>query len=208
MKLTKTILSRIWRLGRGTATVMGLAVLLALTVRLATAALGAVPGDPFKLGRLNAVNGVTQLVGKSAGTMLRVDNNSSAKNSRVMSLEVQPGKAPLSVNASAGKATNLDADKLDGKDSTSFFSGKTYQAQSPVNNGTGGGSLVISRALCDQGDRVLGGGASAGNIAEDDLVQSIPINAPSGWQAIVRDNGNGQTISASALCADFPPLRP
>ena len=31
------------------------------------------------------------------------------------------GKAPLAVNASAGKATNLDADKLDGKDSAQIL---------------------------------------------------------------------------------------
>lgn len=98
MKIAKTTLSRIWRLGRGTATVMGLAVILALTVGLATTALGAVPGDPFKLGRLNAVNAVTRLAGKSTGPMLRVDNNSSAANARALDLRVEQGRAPSSLS--------------------------------------------------------------------------------------------------------------
>ena len=35
-----------------------------------------------------------------------------------MDLRVEPGKPPLTVNADAGKASNLDADELDGLDSS------------------------------------------------------------------------------------------
>jgi hypothetical protein len=47
--------------------------------------------------------------------MLKVDNDSSAAGSRALDLRVEPGKEPINVNADAGKATNLDADELDGK---------------------------------------------------------------------------------------------
>ena len=50
MKLTKTILKRIMGMARGTATTVGFAVMLVLGV--GTTALAAVPGDPFKLGKL------------------------------------------------------------------------------------------------------------------------------------------------------------
>ena len=39
-----------------------------------------------------------------------------------LSLRVRPGDPPLTVNADAGTATNLSADKLDGKDATAFVS--------------------------------------------------------------------------------------
>lgn len=206
MEIAKKTLRRVRRLGRGTATVMGLAVILALTAGLATSALGAVPGDPFKLGRLNAVDAVTQLAGKSAGAMLRLDNNSSAKNSRALSLEVQPGKAPLSVNASAGKATNLDADNVDGQSASAFFSGKTYDVGNS-RAGSGNGSFVGVSVGCDDGDRALGGG---GNTATDDdeMTDSVPSANPEAWSAFFRDNGSPGSFTALARCADFPPLRP
>lgn len=206
MGIAKKTLRRIWRLGRGTATVMGLAVLLAVILGVGTTALAAVPGDPFKLGRLNAVNAVTQLVGESTGAMLRLDNNSSAKNSRALSLEVQPGKAPLSVNASAGKATNLDADRVDGQNASVFFSGKTYDVGNS-RAGSGNGSFVGISAGCDDGDRALGGGGNAAT-DDDEMTDSVPSANPEAWSAFFRDNGSPGNFTALARCADFPPLRP
>ena len=67
-KTTQAILGAVWRLGRGTATVMGLAVLLALTVGLASTALaGTGVGARFDLGKANAVNAISSLVGSVAG---------------------------------------------------------------------------------------------------------------------------------------------
>lgn len=55
--MTKTILSVIWQLGLGTAKLMGLAMLLALTVGLASTALaGTGIGARLDLGELNAVD--------------------------------------------------------------------------------------------------------------------------------------------------------
>jgi hypothetical protein len=74
MKLTKTILARIWWLGRGTATMMGVAIMLALTVGLASAALaGTGVGARFDLGKTNTVNAVSKLVGNVAGASLLID---------------------------------------------------------------------------------------------------------------------------------------
>lgn len=103
--------------GRFASAVFGLALVLALAVGVGTAALAAVPGDPFKLGRTNTVNNAfTRLVGSNPGdAMLKVDNDSSAGGSRALDLRVEPGQAPINVNSDAGKAANLDADRLDGK---------------------------------------------------------------------------------------------
>ena len=43
-----------------------------------------------------------------------------AKRSPALSLEAGSGNAPLTVNSTAGKATNLNADRLDGKDSSNL----------------------------------------------------------------------------------------
>jgi hypothetical protein len=49
---------------------------------------------------------------------------------------VNAGQAPLTVNAEAGKATNLDADKLDGKDSTEFAPSVHPHAGEDITSGT------------------------------------------------------------------------
>ncbi|MGH3148927.1 MAG: hypothetical protein ACRDTR_24365 [Rubrobacter sp.] len=110
----KRILRRTAWLGRGTATMMGLALMLAVVLGVATTALAAVPGDPFKLGNINAIDRLTTLAGSTNNPMLRVDNDSTGPNATALDLQVQPGKAPMKVN-SATRVTNLHADRLDGQ---------------------------------------------------------------------------------------------
>jgi hypothetical protein len=204
VKIAKTTLSRIWWLGRGTATVMGLAVLLALTVGLASTALAAVPGDPLKLGRLNAVNALTQLVGSTDDALLRVDNNSAGANATALNLRVERGRAPMTVSAGAGKATNLNADKVDGKNASAFFSGKTYEVVDG-RLGPGGGQLAFRSASCDEGDVLLAGGGGGSTSDGDDL--RFSSGSASNWTVFVLDDNNPSDIVAEALCADLPPLR-
>ena len=116
MKITNTILARIWWLGRGTATMIGVAVMLAFTVGLASTALaGTGIGARFDLGKTNTVNAVSKLVGNVAGASLLIDNNSTSASATALDLRVEPGKAPMRVNPEAGTATNLSADEPDGK---------------------------------------------------------------------------------------------
>ena len=103
-------------LGRGTATVLGLAVMLALVIGLASTALAA-NGQPFLLGKLtNTATAITRLAGNVAGPAMQVINTNTANNARALDLIVDTGNPPLTVNAAAGKATNLNADKVDGSD--------------------------------------------------------------------------------------------
>jgi len=78
--------------------------------------------------------------------LLKVDNNSTGANVTALDLRVEAGKPPMRVNSTT-KVQNLNVDQvdgksagvflgrfetasnsnnLDGKDSTAFFSGKTY----------------------------------------------------------------------------------
>lgn len=198
------------RLGRSAMFTVGLAVTLTLVLGGATAALAAVPGDPFRLGRINSINRISELVGSTSGVMLRIDNNGAGS---ALELLVEPDKPPLTVNATAGKATNLNADKLDDMDSTELFTRRTstYEVFSEPAYGSGGGTLVIYViARCDPGDKVVGGGGFA-NDGDDDLFRSFPTfdqGTAEAWQVAFQDNGAGGSFRASALCVDFPPLRP
>lgn len=112
------LFGKVMWVGRAATFCVGLAVVLAVVLGVGTTALAAVPGDPFKLGRLNTVDRVTSLVGGVTGPLLRVDNNGGGP---ALALESNPGRPPLAVNAGSGKVANLDADRLDGKDASSFL---------------------------------------------------------------------------------------
>ena len=109
---------RVMWVGRATTFCVGLAVVLAVVFGFATTALAVVPGDPFKLGRANVVDRMTTLAGSVAGPLLRLDNNGGGP---ALALESNADRPPLTVNAESGKATNLDADQVDGKDSSAFL---------------------------------------------------------------------------------------
>jgi hypothetical protein len=55
---------------------------------------------------------------------LVVTNTSSGSNATALGLNVASGTPPITVSAGAGKATNLNADKVDGIDSAGFVKGK------------------------------------------------------------------------------------
>jgi hypothetical protein len=103
--------------GRTASTVFGLALVLALIFGAATVALGATGGN-FILGKDNSAGATTRLTSAVAGPVLNLVNRGTSSAATALNLSVPAGRAPLTVNSSAGKATNLNVDKLDGKDSS------------------------------------------------------------------------------------------
>ncbi len=116
---------------------------VALVIALTSTTLAAVPGDSLRLGVTNTINALTTVSGNVANRLLAVTNtntgtgavaisaetksntapairavNSGSTGGHALELWVRAGKAPLVVNSTAGKATNLNADKLDGLDHT------------------------------------------------------------------------------------------
>src|SRR5215216_7558865 len=114
--MIKSTLGKVMWVGRATVFLMGLALMLALVVGMASTAFGA-NADNFILGSLNntasAINKLTGTVG--GGPALQVSNPSTATGSTALDLQVATGKAPMKVNRTT-KVTNLNADKVDGKD--------------------------------------------------------------------------------------------
>jgi hypothetical protein len=111
--MIRSVLGKLLWMARATSTVVGLAIMLALVVGVASAGFGATGGN-FILGKANSAGAVSKLTASVAGPALQLVNQSGASGATALGLNVASGKPPLKVNATAGKATNLNADKLDG----------------------------------------------------------------------------------------------
>ena len=125
--MIKSALGKVMWVGRATVFVVGLAVILAMVVGLASTALAA-NGANFIIGNgladtaRNIATLPTKLTmqGTNSGPALQVNPQSTNTGASGVGVTVPSGKAPIKVNSTAGKATNLNADKLDGKDSTAL----------------------------------------------------------------------------------------
>jgi hypothetical protein len=103
--------SKVMWLGRTASMVFGLALVLALVFGVASVALSATGGN-FLLGKRNVADAVSTLVRQGPGPAL--------------SLVVESNQPPMRVNPSASKATNLNADKLDGMEGASLAEPRGY----------------------------------------------------------------------------------
>jgi len=87
-----------------------LVIAIAIAGALASAGpVAAAAAVKFVLGGFNVVSSTTTIQMQGSGAALNV--------------QVPAGQAPITVSAGAGKATNLDADKLDGHEASDFVLG-------------------------------------------------------------------------------------
>jgi hypothetical protein len=115
----------LWRLTRTTSIVVALAVMFALVAGVASLAVaqGKPPSSGDKAlavlkGVSNTVEAVTSMVGSLAdAAILQLKNTGGGP---ALDLQVQSDKAPMTVNSET-KVQKLNADKVDGKDSTEFL---------------------------------------------------------------------------------------
>ena len=149
-----SVAKKVMMVGRATTFTVGLAVILALTVGLASSALaGTGVGARFQLGQTNTVNAITKLVGTVAGPSLQIDNNSTNAAATALDLEVEPGKAPMTVNSDT-KVANLNSDKLDGKSASEIgVNGLTYIEKTTAYDSI---SPKTAFAECPAGTKVIG----------------------------------------------------
>ena len=229
-KLTKTILKRTIWLGRGAATVMGLAMLLALIMGLASTALaGTGIGARFDLGKTNVVNAASSLVGNVNGPVLTVKNQNGTGSDNVpLSLETTDigfiPPPPMKVDSftkverlnadlldgvsqeqflrSGGKAA--DADRLDGKDSTEFLPRKTYTKTGPGVLAQSTPRDLQGSASCDPGDPALSGGYQISLGGPDSQVYGERTEGSTYQFTVHLEAG---LATPSVTCADLPPLR-
>ena len=206
--MARTIFSGAWWIGRVTALIVGLAVMLALVVGVASAAFGA-DGDSWLLGRGNFATAITKLAGAAGvnGPMLQLINNNADANDTALDLRVQSGEPPMTVNSST-KVNNLNADQLDGLDFTFFARNSTYLTEGVVNEGLLlGDGTHKAIAFCEPGDVLISGGPANINKTSD-LLESFPQRAPVGlgtefvWNVRVDKNGSADNFNVVVLCRD------
>ena len=212
--MLRSAASKAMWVGRTAAAVFGLALVLALVLGVATMALAAVPGDPFKLGQANRINdAVTTLIGSRSGAIMAIDNDSTANNARALDLRVEPNSAPMAVNSDR-RVTNLNADQLDNLDSSALMRASTYKAESFVtDNSTDSPNNTTSVLVkCDPGDKVLSGGYSGLEPNEGTVTQEIPTETTDtqgnkeAWKVLWQNGTESESgVLVIALCADFPP---
>ncbi len=150
---------------------------VSLATLMGTAALaGTNVGAIFNLGQFNGVNATTSLGGSTAGRQLQVTNTSSKSGATGIGITVPPAQPPLMVNSST-EVSHLNADLLDGLDSSAFQRlavypiyrafGSVSSTQTVDTFGTSGLNLELS---CLDGSQVGLGfqntGPSAGTINE------------------------------------------
>src|SRR6478609_285924 len=110
--------------------------LVALFVSLSSTAWAATGGN-FILGQGNGATTQTGLTGNLAGRALQLTNTNTAAGATPLGLTAGAGRPPFVTN-SGTKVPNLNADKLDGVDSTGFIKGvgSATAVAYPVNPGS------------------------------------------------------------------------
>ncbi len=150
--------------GRATVFLVGLAVVFALIVGMASTALGA-NGKPFLLGKRNVASAVSSIVKRGAGPALRLGVGSGP---------------PLAVNSSK-QVANLNADKVDGKDVSQIgVRGLERVSVDSADNSASPKQQSIDcptgKVLVGSGYDLSGGKAGTAPNAQSDLV--VDVNQP------------------------------
>ncbi len=205
---------------KGAALFGGAVVTLALVLGVGTAALAAAPGDPFRLGQVNAVNALTRLSGNVNNAMLRINNASTGPGATALDLQVAPGKPPMTVNSTT-EVQGLNVDSLDGRNSNEFvldteadqigvnglervLTGTTFNSESSK-------SVV---ANCSAGKVVVGTGFEVSGGAEGPspnteanvVVDEVRPNETNVVVVAIEEEPTALTwaVSATAICATAP----
>ena len=195
----RTMARKAMRIGKTAVFGLGLMVALALMLGATTTALAAVPGDPLELGEVNDIGAAaTALIGDRAGGVLQIANKGSGT---ALNLRVSANQPPLTVNPVAGKATNLDADKLDGQEAADFAPARAYFRE--VQGAGRANAFGDATARCDPGDLVITGGYRKVDAASTFVADMVPVKGqPNGWQVIWFSSGTADDIVVRVLCAD------
>jgi hypothetical protein len=175
--MIRSAASKVMRVGRATVFLVGLAVILALVIGVAsTASAHTDYKGLFHLNHFNPGKALTQLVGALASPLLKIDNNGTGP---ALQLEAGANQPPLMVNADSGTATNLSADKLDGKDSTEI--GVNGWQTVVSNSAHNSDSPKRATASCPSGKIVVGigydiAGGTSGS-APNELTDVVVVQA-------------------------------
>ena len=142
--MSRSTLSKVVSLGRAMVLAVGLATMMAALLAVASMAFAG-NGDPWILGQLNSATAITRLAGGGGvdGPMLRVTNNDAGSDDTALDLNVQSGEPPMTVD-SQQKVTDLNADRLDGMNSSAFASYERTVIVNPVGSNAQNGQALLN----------------------------------------------------------------
>jgi hypothetical protein len=102
----------------------------------------AATGGNFILGQSNSASSTSSLSAPVAGKALQVTNTSTGAGASALGLNVASGHTPFTTN-SGTKVANLNADKLDGIDSTGLVRGQGRILSFDVTDPSGGTAVIL-----------------------------------------------------------------
>jgi len=133
------------------------AALIGSLIGLAVPAIAARVGDPMELGVSNTVSRQTALIRNRAGVALAVTAKGGGSPLKLVSKD---GSPPMKINSSA-KVIRLNADKLDGLDSTAFLGAASKAADADKLDGMDSTAFLGATAKATDADRVDGKDSTA-----------------------------------------------
>ena len=207
--MIRSAASKVMWVGRATVFLVGLAVVLAVVLGLASAALaGTGVGATFNLGKTNTVNRLTQLVGSTDNPMLRVTNKSAGTDATALTLQVQPGHAPMRVNSST-QVAGLNVDQVDGQDVAQIgVNGiqrvEAASAENSVSSKQATASCPAGKVLVGTGFDIFGGKSGTSPDQQTDVMMDFVIpGSTSVTAAAYEDEATSAnwSVRAIAICA-------
>ena len=210
--MIKSATSKVLWVGKATVFLFGIAVIVGVTVGLGSAAVAQAQNQPgqhgiFRLGATNTASGVSSLVGNVAqDAMLLVQNSGGGP---ALDLRVKQGQAPMKVNSEA-KVADLNADKVDGLDSEQLRGQQGPQGapgisgheivRGPTVTSDEPGARVDSEAVCPEGKKVIGGGATV--FGPSQVYSSAPVSHRDDTWRVTSIGGPSPLAQAVAICAN------
>ena len=167
-----------------TALAVGIVLLAALDWAAAAAT-----GQSLVLGKWNQADQTTTI--KNVGTGPALDIRA---------------KGPAFAVHNANRIKNLNADKLDGKDSAHLVTDTTPTYDVLVSEVVGTDLVAEPTASCDSGDRLQYGGHA--NLSPAATVMESVGNNASSWRVEINGVNTNDGVTTRIRCYDFPPLRP
>ncbi len=96
---------------------------------------------------------------------------------------------------------NLNADRLDGRDSSAFLPKATYRNFQGTTGTDLPGGGTLANMNCDKGDLILSGGYASVD-AGTTIVSSQPYDIQ-GWELVCINDGTADPVIVTVLYADF-----
>ena len=204
-----SVVKKVMFVGRATTFMVGLAVILALTVGVASAAFGANGGN-FLLGSNNVATLMTRLAGANGvdGTMFEVQNNNADADDTALSLKVQPAEPPMTVNSDT-QVANLNADKVDGKSANEIgVNGLTIVSNTSPGNSNSPKSIPVScppgKVVVGTGYELIGNDSGAGADVVMDDVLAVGETQVVASALEEEPTSASWAVTAQAICATAP----